>query len=236
MKNKLLIIIDGNYLFYRAFYSTSWMGDYENNAVYGFNQTLKLFNRTLKPSKIIIAFDSKGDTFRKKLDTAYKAHREGMPDELAMQIKPLHELLINQKIEFFAKPGIEGDDIVGILATKHHKKYNQVFIVTSDKDMNQLIRDNIYIYRYIKKQWTIVDANAIKTRYGIEPNQFIDYLALVGDTADNIPKGIPKIGPKTAVKLMNQYNTLENIYKQPQFKQHTNRLKLNKKLVTILTK
>lgn len=208
-----LILIDGNSLINRAFYSMpplSVNGEY-TNAVYGFlNMLVKLINDK-KPKYIATAFDLKDKTFRHQIYSEYKANRKGMPDELAGQLPLLKNVLICMNIKIFECAGLEADDILGTIS----KKYKDVktSVLTADRDMLQLIDKNINVLLTKKGITDLleVDENVLFNEFGLTAMQVIDYKALLGDASDNIP-GVNGIGEKTALMLIQKYNSLDNIY------------------------
>ncbi|QCI16094.1 5'-3' exonuclease [Buchnera aphidicola] len=208
-----IIIIDGSLYLYSSYYGFSnvknFLGE-PSGAIYGI---LNIINNILIKykdlKKIIIIFDSSKKTFRTKLFKEYKKNRPSMPLELFVQIKPLFEILKKIGIQVFKIPGIEADDIIGSLAFQLEKKGETVLIISHDKDMQQLVTKNINILN--KKNNTIITPEIIKKKYGIKPIEFIDFLALIGDISDNIP-GVPKVGIKTALSLLNSFSNLNNIY------------------------
>ncbi|MFX0084344.1 MAG: 5'-3' exonuclease H3TH domain-containing protein [Candidatus Hodarchaeota archaeon] len=226
-----IAIIDGNYLTYRSYYANvNWYDNEDMCAVYGFKKALETIKKNLHLEKIVVTFDCPGESHRKKLDENYKGNRPEMPQEIQKQIVIIKNMLEDMHIPQYEKAGVEADDIIGILCSKLKDRCEHIYVVTADKDMCQLIDDKVSIFKYIKKKWRICDSKYVEERYGIKPNQFRDYLAIVGDVADNIPKAIPKVGPKTAAKLLKKYKRLENL---PMYNQYKERLDLNKKLVTI---
>ena len=214
MKEKI-IIIDGNSLVNRAFFAmpplTSSDGT-NTNAIYGF---LKMLNRVIvdfKPTYLSVAFDLKGPTFRHLQYPDYKGTRKGMADELREQIPVLKEFLDMLKIHRMELQGFEADDLIGTVATKCSKDGIEVIIITGDKDALQLIDSNIRVYITKKGISQIIpyDENLVYEEFGINPNQIIDFKGLSGDNSDNIP-GIPGVGPKTASKLLAEFNTVEEL-------------------------
>src|SRR5207302_2605815 len=143
-----------------------------------------------------------------QLFTEYKAHRPGMPDELRSQIEPLMEMIRAQGLPLLRVPGVEADDVIGTLARRAAQAGQQVLISTGDKDMAQLVDGSITLINTMSN--TVLDRAGVKAKFDVQPEQIIDYLALIGDSSDNIP-GIDKVGPKTAAKLLEQYGTLDNL-------------------------
>ena len=223
-----LILIDGNSLINRAFYSMpplSVNGVY-TNAVYGFlNMLVKLIN-DLKPKYIATAFDLKDKTFRHELYSDYKANRKGMPDELASQLPILKEVLKSLNIKIFECSGFEADDILGTISKKY--KNAKTSILTADRDMLQLVDENINILLTKKgiSELMTVDEKTLLNEFGLKPEQVIEYKALLGDASDNIP-GVMGIGEKTALNLIQRYDSLDNIYNNIESEQG----KLKEKLI-----
>ncbi|PCH56376.1 MAG: DNA polymerase I, partial [Legionellales bacterium] len=172
---------------------------------------LRRLRREYAPKHVLIIFDAKGgDNFRKKIYTQYKANRTAIPDDLASQIAPLYEAIEHLGFKIFIQPGVEADDVIGSMTKQLVAAGQSVLIATGDKDITQLIKDNVKIVDTMKN--VIMDSHYVKLKFGVMPNQIIDYLTLVGDTSDNIP-GVPKVGPKTAANWLEKYETLENIVK-----------------------
>lgn len=214
-----LILIDGHALAYRAFYAlpiegfTTKEGE-PTNATYGFTRTLlDLILNENPPKYLAVSFDV-GATFRDEIFADYKGTREKMPDELRLQIERIREVVSALNIPILELPGYEADDVLGTIAQQAKPENVPVHIVTGDRDLLQLVDDTTVVElppgRY-QKQPTIYDEAAVLDKLGVRPNQVVDYKALVGDQSDNIP-GVSGIGPKTAVKLLAQYETLDGIY------------------------
>ena len=232
MDNKKIVLIDGNSIAYRAFYalptSISTSTGVITNAVYGFTSMLLKIIDEINPDTIIVAFDSRTPTFRHELFVAYKAQRKKMPDELASQLSLIQEVLRAMNIGIIEKEGYEADDIIAAIAQKVKDAFNEIIIVTGDKDILQLVCENIKVMA-VKKGITntvLYDANEVKEKFGVYPNEIKDYLALMGDSSDNIP-GVPGIGPKTAADLIKKFGSIDNLYK------NINEIK-NEKLVKLL--
>lgn len=206
-------IIDGNSLINRAFYALPLLsndkGEY-SNAVYGFCNILTKLILENKVDKILVAFDMKAKTFRHKMYEEYKANRKGMPIELFSQMPILKEMLKLMKIKTLELEGYEADDIIGTIASN---KSTKNYIITGDKDSLQLINENTEVWLTKKGISEIekFDTNHFYEVYGLSPNQMVDLKALMGDSSDNIP-GVKGIGEKTALNLLKEYNTVENLY------------------------
>ena len=218
-KKKTFVIIDAMALAYKAYFAfinrplKTKTGE-PTSAVYGFiNQVFKIIEDT-RPDYIAVATDSKEKTFRHEKYAKYKSTREEMPEDMVPQIKRIRELIEAFKIPLYIKPGFEADDIIGTAVKKAAEKGLLSYAITPDKDFLQLITDDIKIIKPGKSTDEIIifDKKKVKEDYGFEPHQMIDFLALVGDSSDDIP-GVSGIGPKTAQPLIEQFGSLENIYK-----------------------
>ena len=211
-----LILIDGNSLINRAYYAlpplTNKDGFY-TNAIYGFFMMLDKILSEYEPSHMCVAFDLKAPTFRHKEYLEYKGTRKKMPDELAMQIEPLKEMLDASGIFHFELAGYEADDIIGTISLSAENSGFKVYIVTGDKDSFQLISENTKVI-FTKKgiaETDIYDENLLNERYNLKPEQIVDLKGLMGDPSDNIP-GVKGIGEKTALKLLYEYGSVEKVY------------------------
>ncbi len=212
-----LLLIDGNSMLFRAYYATVYgqsMSTSEGiptNAIYGFALMLSKALKTIEPDYILVAFDHGKDTYRHKEYPEYKGTRSATPDDLKTQFPIIREYIDALHIKRHEQEGLEADDIIGCLA-KQNEQYD-VNILTSDKDLLQLVDDNIKVWLMHKGISDIVmmTPQAVYDRFQLEPKQIIDMKALAGDPSDNIP-GVRKIGDKTAIKLLNQYQTVENLY------------------------
>ncbi len=215
MTNKLLLI-DGYSLIYRSFWafikSPMYSPDGRNiSAVFGFLKTFFYLLENSSPRGVGIIMDSKVPTFRHEMYPEYKATRDKAPAELHEQIPILVEIAEAMGIPVISRNRYEADDIIASLSRKLSDGDTRVFIVSSDKDLMQVITDDVHMLKYEKGTYFDVDPEGVRERVGVSPSQIIDYLALVGDSADNIP-GVRGIGPKTAVNLLGKFGTLENIY------------------------
>ncbi|WP_457625629.1 5'-3' exonuclease [Persephonella sp.] len=239
---KKLILIDGSSYLYRAFYALpplkSPKGE-PTGAIYGFIRMLSKLMNEFNPEYIAVAFDLPGKTFRHEEYKEYKATRKETPDELKQQIPKLKEILKLWGIKIIEIPGYEADDIIATLAKKGKERGFEVIIVTPDKDMMQLVEEGVYIFNPVTEE--IFDREKVKEKYGIYPKQFVDFLAMVGDTVDNII-GVKGVGPKTARKLLEQFGNIENILEnidklkpklQEAFEEAKERLEQNKFLVKL---
>lgn len=206
----MLILIDGTYSLYRSYYALPLLINKKKKprgAIYGFLNTLNSIIKKHKPTYMAIVFDSKKKNFRKKLFKKYKYNRKKMPYNLIKQIRPLYKIIKKIGIKVFDVPGFEADDTIGTIAVKFKKKI-PIIINTCDKDMAQLVTNRI---KLLDGKKNIIGPKEIIKKFGIKPNLIVDYLALSGDYSDNIP-GIPGIGKKTAIKLLNNIGNIKKVY------------------------
>ena len=250
-KRKRFFIIDGYALLFRAHFAlirnpliTSY--GLNTSALFGFvNQLFKLI-RNEEPDYLACAFDTKAKTFRHQMYENYKANRPEMPKELQLQLPHLWEILESMNIPVLKKDGVEADDIIGTLAVQAEKDNLDTFIVSGDKDFMQLINENIFLYAPGTKKSPkpiVYDAKKVKEKWGVSPEKIIDLLGLMGDSSDNVP-GVAGIGEKTAVKLINEYGSLEGALKNAEqvankrarigLMEGADNAKISKELVTIL--
>ena len=221
MDTKKLVVIDGNALVHRAFHALPPMMSEDGrpvNAVYGFLLVFLKAINDIQPDHIVSTFDLPGPTFRKEMYKEYKAKRVKAPQELYDQIPIIKEVLEVFEVPVFEKPGFEADDVIGTIARMSARQQIspkvEVFIVTGDLDALRLVDDNVRVYTLRKglKDTIIYDVDLVKERYnGLSPEQLTDYRALRGDPSDNIP-GVNGIGEKTAIELLKEFNTLEDLY------------------------
>jgi len=207
-----LVLVDGSSYLYRAFHAfpplTNSAGE-PTGAMYGVLNMLKSLISQVQPSHIAMVFDAKGKTFRDEMFEQYKSHRPPMPDDLRKQIQPLHDIIRALGIPLLVIEGVEADDVIGTLAVAASKANQKVLISTGDKDMAQLVDDNIMLINTMNN--TLLDRDAVIEKYGIPPELIIDYLALMGDSADNIP-GVAGVGEKTALGLLQGIGSMAEIY------------------------
>ena len=206
-----LVLVDGSSYLFRAFYalpsSLTSPDGMQTNAIHGVLNMLDKLRKDYEPEHMAVIFDAKGKTFRNDMYPEYKATRPPMPDELRDQIEPLHEIIKAQGYPMIVMPGVEADDVIGTMS----KLYDgDVIISTGDKDMAQLVDDQISLINTMSNSFH--DRQGVIDKYGVPPERIRDYLALMGDTSDNIP-GVPKVGPKTAVKWLAEHDSLENVMK-----------------------
>lgn len=207
-----LVLVDGSSYLYRAFHAfpplTNKQGE-PTGAMYGVLNMLKSLIAQVEPSHIAVVFDAKGKTFRDELYEQYKSHRPPMPDELRSQIQPLHAMIKALGIPLISIEGVEADDVIGTLAVQAAKDGKNVLISTGDKDMAQLVNDHIMLINTMNN--TLLDREGVIEKYGIPPELIIDYLALLGDSSDNIP-GVKGVGEKTAIALLQGIGSMKEIY------------------------
>jgi len=245
MADKSLFLIDATAFCYRAFYALrdlSTSSGQPTNAVYGFLNILNKILKEQKPDYLACCFDVSRDTFRAKKFAEYKIQRPPMPDGLSSQIPIIKDIISAYRIPIFEKDGFEADDIIAELARKAAVKKMRVTIVSSDKDILQLVDKRITVFNPYKDEGVFYDASGVKERFGVEPERIADIIALAGDDADNLP-GVPGIGEKTAAKLILDYGTLDKMLKniskvEPEkirlaISEHVQRVKLNKELVEL---
>lgn len=213
-----LVLVDGNAIVHRAYHALPPLSKKDGkltNAVYGFFSMLLKIVSDLTPDNLIVCFDRPAPTFRKQMYVGYQATRPKMEDELSYQFEVIHEVLQKIKVCIFELDGYEADDLIGTLAVQgiDKKMFNQVIILTGDRDMLQLVNHSVLILAPIVgvTKMILFDSDKVKEKYGLEPHQFVDYKALVGDSSDNYP-GVAGIGPKTAADLLSRFHTLEGIY------------------------
>ena len=239
---KPLILIDGSSYLHRAYHAlhnlTTASGQ-PTGAIYGVINMIKKLLAEYNPEYVAIVFDAKGKNFRHALYPEYKATRPPMAEELKSQIEPLHQIIDAMGLKLLAIEGVEADDVIGTLAREASKHNLPVVISTGDKDLAQLVDQNISLVNTMTN--TKLDIAGVGQKFGVKPAQIVDYLSLVGDTSDNV-KGVPMVGPKTAVKLLTEYGSLDNLIQHADkitgkigenLRASLARLPLIKKLVTI---
>src|SRR5690606_23940758 len=217
--SKKFVIIDAMALAYKAYFAfitrplVSTKGE-PTSAVFGFiNQLLKILEDT-KPDYMAVAFDSYGPTFRHERFEGYKSSRSDMPDDMVPQLERIKQVIEAMHIPIYILSKYEADDIIGTAVCKAEEHGLESYVITPDKDFNQLVTDKVKIIRPGGKaadELVIYDVARVKEEFGFEPKQMIDYLALIGDSSDDIP-GVAGIGPKTAIPLIQKYGSVEGIY------------------------
>ncbi|MGB5398004.1 MAG: 5'-3' exonuclease H3TH domain-containing protein, partial [Gammaproteobacteria bacterium] len=204
-KTPPVILVDGSSYLYRAFHVpqlqrlTNSRGEM-TGAVYGVINMLRKLRTDYDPQYMAVVFDAKGKTFRHDMYKEYKATRPPMPDDLRRQIEPLHALVRAIGFKLISVPNVEADDVIGTYAKRASEQGRDMLISTGDKDMAQLVSPHVTLINTMSN--TLLDADSVVDKFGVKPEQIIDYLALMGDTSDNIP-GVYKVGPKTASKWLN---------------------------------
>ena len=209
--DKPLILVDGSSYLFRAYHAlpplTNSRGE-PTGAVVGVVNMLRKLLDTYEPDRIAVVFDPPGKTFRNEIYPEYKANRPPMPEDLRDQIEPLHAIIRAMGLPLVIEPGVEADDVIGTLAREATLKGIPTLVSTSDKDMAQLVDESVTLVNTMTD--TVMDADGVKTKFGVTPGQMIDYLTLVGDSVDNIP-GVPKCGPKTAARWLEAWGDLDNL-------------------------
>ncbi|MEI7995172.1 MAG: 5'-3' exonuclease H3TH domain-containing protein, partial [Methylococcaceae bacterium] len=208
---KCLILVDGSSFLFRAYHAIPPLTNPKGaptNAIYGVSNMLRKLIADYQSDYVTVVFDAPGKTFRNDLYDQYKAHRPPMPDDLRVQIEPLHNLIRAMGLPLIMEPDVEADDVLGALAQHAAQEGFSVIISTGDKDMAQLVTEHITLENTMSN--VRMDIQGVIDKFGVKPEQIVDYLALMGDSSDNIP-GVPKVGPKTAAKWLEQYQTLENL-------------------------
>ena len=212
MKNKKqLVLVDGSSYLYRAFHAMPELTNSKREptgAIYGVINMMRKLLADESPELMAMVFDAKGKTFRDDLYKEYKANRPPMPGDLRSQIKPLYEIIEAMGIPLVCIEGVEADDVIGTLSVQATQHGIKTLISTGDKDMAQLVDNDVTLMDTMKG--TVSDPKGVQEKFGVPPERIIDYLALIGDTSDNVP-GVPKVGPKTAVKWLDKYGSLDSV-------------------------
>ena len=206
-----LVLVDGSSYLYRAFHAMPSLTNskgHPTGAAYGMTNMLKRLEAEVQPDLAAVVFDARGKTFRDDLYPEYKANRPPMPMELRSQIESIHAIVRALGFTVLVEGGVEADDVIGTLAEQAGKKGLDVLVCTGDKDMAQLVDERVTMVNNLDD--AELDAAGVSAKFGVPPESIVDYLALVGDTVDNVP-GVPKVGPKTASKWLARYGTLENL-------------------------
>jgi len=240
--SKPLILVDGSSYLYRAYHALPPLSNSRGEptgAMYGVLNMLRKLVDEYQPTHIGVVFDAPGKTFRDELFESYKAHRPPMPDDLRAQTQPLKDMVRALGLPLIEIGGVEADDVIGTLAVAARSAGMRVVISTGDKDMAQLVNEDITLLNTMSN--TKLDIEGVRAKFGVGPECIIDYLALVGDTSDNIP-GVPQVGPKTAAKWLNQYGSLEGLLAHKdeisgkvgeKLRENLDNLALSRKLATI---
>jgi DNA polymerase-1 len=205
------VLVDGSSYLFRAYHAmpslTNSKGEH-TGTIYGVTNMLRRLLADYGPEHVAVVFDAKGKTFRNDMYKEYKANRPPMPDDLREQIKPIHDIVKAMGFPLLCVDGVEADDVIGTLARQATEHGIETVISTGDKDMAQLVNEHVTLVNTMTEVES--DADGVKDKFGVPPERIIDYLALIGDTVDNVP-GVPKVGPKTAVKWLSEYDSLEDI-------------------------
>ncbi len=212
-QQKKLVLVDGSSYLFRAFYARtgaelSSPTGFPTQAIYIVINMLRKLLKDEAPDRVAVVFDASGKTFRDELYPEYKANREAMPDDLRKQIEPLHEIIRAMGLPLLCVEGVEADDVIGTLAREATGKGYEVLISTSDKDMAQLVNDRVQLVDTMNNRF--LDEDGVVDKFQVRADQIVDYLALMGDSSDNIP-GVPKVGPKTAAKWIAEYGSLDGV-------------------------
>ncbi|MDP3207117.1 MAG: DNA polymerase I [Methylotenera sp.] len=214
---KTLLLVDGSSYLYRAFHAMPDLRNSQNEptgAIQGVLNMLRRLHKDYPSDYSACVFDAKGKTFRDDIFPDYKANRASMPDDLRPQIEPLHEAIKALGWPLIMENGVEADDVIGALARQAEREGVRVIISTGDKDIAQLVNEHITVINTMRDAFRkvddVLDIAGVERKFGIPPSLMVDYLVLIGDTSDNVP-GVEKVGPKTAVKWLTQYGSLDNI-------------------------
>ena len=241
----MLFLIDGTNYIYRAFYAIRGLSNsrgFPTNAIYGFTNMLMKLCRDWEPDYIAVVFDAKGPTFRHEAYDQYKANRKAMPDELRPQIPHIKDIVRGFSIKVIEEQGVEADDVIGTLAKRCGQEGMNVVIASGDKDLMQLVSENVLMVDTMKD--ISYDVEGVRKRFGVGPDRVIDILGLAGDTSDNVP-GVPGVGEKTALKLVKEFGSLEGVLENAgkikgkglseKLKEFADQARMSKDLVTIRT-
>ena len=211
MSEEKLLLVDGSSYLYRAFHALPDLRSSDGRptgAIFGVLNMLQKLIKSERPNYLSVIFDTPVKTFRHEIFPEYKANRQKTPDDLIAQIEPLHQAIINLGLPLLAVDGVEADDVIGTLAAEADRRKVKTLIATGDKDMAQLVTENIHLIDTMKDHR--MGPKEVEEKFGIAPDRFIDYLTLAGDTSDNIP-GVEKVGPKTAIKWISEYGSLDGV-------------------------
>ena len=212
-KEDPIILVDGSSYLYRAYHALPPLENSKNQPTGAIKGVISMIKRILvdhPESDLAVVFDAKGKTFRHDMYSEYKANRPPMPEDLVSQIEPIHKIIELMGIKLIMISGVEADDVIGTLAEQARNKKLDTVISTGDKDMTQLVCENVSVVNTMTGE--LLDELGVKKKFGVPPKYITDYLALIGDKSDNVP-GVDKVGPKTAVKWLDEYTSLENVIK-----------------------
>ena len=208
-----IILVDGSSYLYRAYHALPPLTNSKNQPTGAIKGVISMIKKILidhPESPLAVVFDAKGKTFRHEMYSEYKANRPPMPEDLVQQIEPIHKIISLMGIKLIMIPGVEADDVIGTLAEQAREKKLNTVISTGDKDMTQLVCENVSVVNTMSGE--LLNENGVLKKFGVGPALITDYLALIGDKSDNVP-GVDKVGPKTAVKWLNEYSDIEGIKK-----------------------
>ena len=208
-----IILVDGSSYLYRAYHALPPLTNSKNQPTGAIKGVISMIKKILidhPESPLAVVFDAKGKTFRHEMYSKYKANRPPMPEDLVQQIEPIHKIISLMGIKLIMIPGVEADDVIGTLAEQAREKKLDTVISTGDKDMTQLVCENVSVVNTMSGE--LLNESGVLKKFGVGPALITDYLALIGDKSDNVP-GVDKVGPKTAVKWLNEYNDIEGIKK-----------------------
>ena len=239
-----LVLVDGSYYLFRAYHATQRQGlsnaeGEPTGAIFGVINMLRKIQREFIPDYFAVVFDAKGKNHRHQVFPEYKANRPPMPDDLRCQIEPIHRIIRAMGIPLLIIDEVEADDVIGTLAIQAEKQGLETTVSTGDKDLAQLVNENISLLNTMSD--VTLDPEGVREKFGVPPELIIDYLALVGDSVDNVP-GVPKVGPKTAAKWLNQYGSLDEIIRNADdiggkvgesLRDNLEQIPLSKELVTL---
>jgi DNA polymerase I len=239
-----LVLVDGSSYLYRAFHALPPLTASDGTPTGAVLGVLNMLNRLVeehRPDRIAVIMDARGPTFRDELFAEYKANRPPMPDDLRVQVEPLIEAVRALGLPLLRIEGVEADDVIGTLVRQATERGVPVLVSTADKDMAQLVREGVRLVNTMTDQ--VLDEDGVVQKFGVRPDQIVDWLALVGDTSDNIP-GVPRVGPKTATKWLSTYHDLDTLVTRAEeitgkvgesLREHLDQLALSRELATIRT-
>lgn len=242
MPKKLLTLVDGSYYLFRAYHAMPGLTNSQKEptgAIFGVINMLRKLLKEEQPDYFAVVFDAKGKSFRNDLYPEYKANRPPAPPDLVAQIEPLHEIIRALGVPLLLIDNVEADDVIATLAARAASAGLQTLVSTGDKDLAQIVNDDIHLINTMNN--TRFDRAGVIEKYGVPPERIVDYLALIGDTSDNVP-GIPKVGPKTAVKWLTEHGSLDEIVARAEsfpgkvgeyLRENLGQVPLSKELVTL---
>ena len=205
------VLVDGSSYLYRAYYALPHLKNLNGEhtgAIFGVSSMIFKLLKTYNPRHLCVVFDARGKNYRHRIYKDYKANRSAMPSELSEQVKPIMSFIENLGIKILQVPDVEADDVIATLATINYDKNVNILISSGDKDLAQLVSNRVTLVNSMDDK--ILDIQGVKNKFGVSPENIFDYLVLIGDKSDNIP-GVDKIGPKTAINLINMYGDLDAI-------------------------